>query len=161
VGAVGMRAWAAEPGPVNARNIGEAIAFLESSHLIGALDLEKALAAARPLLAKAKNAHLVHVGAGLPALGEMDADKLAQAIPAGTRYVGIGVGRRWNRAFMKQAAEKTGGFFTQINPDEPLAWRTFDLVATLSTPRLMELSVVDPEGKAVFLTEALALAQGE
>ena len=38
---------------------------------------------------------------------------------------------------MKAAAERTGGYFTQINPDEPIAWRAFDLPATLNTPRLL------------------------
>ena len=46
------------------------------------------------------------------------------AFPTGTRYVGVGVGKRWSRGFMKPAAERTGGYFTQINPDEPIAWRT-------------------------------------
>jgi hypothetical protein len=39
------------------------------------------------------------------------------------RYVGIGVGRKFSPAFMKVAAEKTGGLFTQVNPDEPIGWR--------------------------------------
>ena len=40
---------------------------------------------------------------------------------------------------MKLAAERTGGYFTQINPDEPIAWRAFDLLATLNTPRLLDV----------------------
>jgi len=149
------------PRPATGKQIDEAIAWLESSHLVGALDLEKSLDAARPLIAAGKNPHLVHIGAGFPALGERDATKLVNKIPAGVTYVGIGVGKRWNRAFMKQAAEKTAGFFAQLNPDEPLNWGTFDVLATLSTPRLMDVRVADPEGKAIFLTETLALSQGE
>ena len=62
---------------------------------------------------------------------------------------------------MKMAADRTGGFFTQINPDEPIAWRTFELLATLNTPRLLELRVVDVAEKVPFLTETTALAQAE
>ena len=72
---------------------------------------------------------------------------LVKHIPEGTRYVGIGVGRRWNRAFMKAAAERSGGHFTQINPDEPVAWRAFELAATLNTPRLLDVRVRDDSGK--------------
>ena len=37
----------------------------------------------------------------------------------------------------------------------------FEMLATLNTPRLMELSVVDAAEKTSFLTETTALAQGE
>src|SRR5262249_38210941 len=54
-----------------------------------------------------------------------------------------------------------GGYFTQINPDEVVAWRAFDLLATLNTPRLLNLRVESSDKKLTFLTDALALAQGE
>ena len=70
------------------------------------------------------------------------------------RYVGVGVGKRWARSFMKAAADRTGGYFTQINPDEPIAWRAFDLPATLNTPRLLDVKVVDSaETSKHFLTD--------
>jgi hypothetical protein len=33
-------------------------------------------------------------------------------------------------SFARSAADRSGGYFTQINPDEPVAWRAFDLLAT-------------------------------
>src|SRR5437762_11013544 len=62
---------------------------------------------------------------------------------------------------MKLAAERTGGHFTQINPDEPIAWRGFDLLATINTPRLMDVEIHDQAGKAKFLAFNQAIAQGE
>ena len=62
---------------------------------------------------------------------------------------------------MKNAADKTGGYFTQINPDEPLAWRAFELAATLNTPRLMAVGVHAGTDGPAFLTMASSLAQGE
>ncbi len=62
---------------------------------------------------------------------------------------------------MKLAAERTGGHFTQINPDEPIAWRSFELFATLNTPRLMDVQIRDAAGKAQFLAFDQAIAQGE
>src|SRR5207302_250522 len=76
-------------------------------------------------------------------------------------YVGVGVGKRWARGFMKGCAERTGGYFAQINPDECVPWRAFDLLATLNTPRLLDVKVTDPTGKATFLGHASAIAQGE
>jgi tetratricopeptide (TPR) repeat protein len=86
---------------------------------------------------------------------------LAKRVPEGVRYVGVGVGKRWARGLMKAAAERSGGYFTQINPDEPVAWRAFDLFAALNTPRLLDVKVVDAAERATFLCPTSALAQGE
>ncbi len=156
-----VRPFADRPLPVTPENVRAALAFLEQSHLIGALDLGQALSGAAPFLKGDKEAHLVHVGSGVAAMGERRDDVLAKRLPEGARYVGVGVGRRWNRNLMKLAAERTGGYFTQINPDEPVAWRAFDLSATLNTPRLLDATVTDKAGKATFLTFTNLAAQGE
>jgi tetratricopeptide (TPR) repeat protein len=145
------------------KNIAAAIAKLEKTHLVGALDLAGALRGLKPItdsLIADGNPHLVHVGSGVPIMGERDAAKLAAMLPEGVRYVGIGVGKRWSRALMKQAAARTGGYYTQINPDEEIAWRAFDLLATLNTPRLLEVQVKDSAGRA-WLCDVDSLAQGE
>jgi len=146
-----VRFASAKPQAANAENVKAAVSFLENAHLIGALDLGGALTALGEHLPREQNPYLVHVGSGVAAMGERRADALVKMIPDGTRYVGIGVGRRWDRAFMKAAAEASGGHFTQINPDEPIAWRAFDLAATLRTPRLMNVQVAADDG----LTEIL------
>jgi tetratricopeptide (TPR) repeat protein len=158
----GLKAWAREKlMPVTPQNVESAVGFLESAHLIGALDLGNALAEAAPVLKAAKNPWLVHVGSGIAAMGERREQELIQRIPQGARYVGIGVGKRWARNFMKAAAEQTGGYFTQINPDEPISWRTFDLVATLNTPRLLNVTVTADPPECQFLTDTGSVAQGE
>src|SRR5262249_39925983 len=156
-----VRAFRKDPVPLTAENVQAAVEFLEGAHLVGALDLGRALAEAEPLLKRGKNPYLVHVGSGLPAMGERREDVLAKRIPAAARYVGVGVGRRWARGLMKAAAERTGGSCPKANPDEPVAWRAFDLFATLSTPRLLDARVSDPGGKARFLGWASTVAQGE
>jgi hypothetical protein len=154
-----IKALAREPLPATPENIKKAIAFLEQAHLVGALDLGRAMNETASALKTAKNAYLVHLGSGIAAMGERRADVLARRIPEGVRYVGVGVGHRWARGFMKTAAERSGGYFTQINPDEPVAWRAFDLFATLQTPRLHNIQV-SAAGRP-FLTFASQLAQGE
>jgi hypothetical protein len=156
-----VRAGTPQAQPVTPENARSALAFLEKAHLIGALDLGQAFNEAGPYLKAAKQPHLVHVGSGIAAMGERRNDVLAGRIPEGTHYIGIGVGKRWNRALMKSAAERTAGYFTQINPDETLSWRTFELSATLNTPRLLDVSVTDKAGRATFLPLARSLAQGE
>ncbi len=147
--------------PVTAENIAAAVAFLEKQKLIGALDLERALEAAAPLVKDKKNLHVVHIGCGLTSIGERRPEVLARRIPAGASYIGVAVGKKWNRTFMKLAAEKTGGYLTQINPDEQVAWKVFELYSTLNTPRLLGVKVADADGKLTFLCHSTAVAQGE
>jgi len=151
----------AKPQAASPENVANAVKFLEQTHLVGALDLERALAATEPFCKAGKNPYLVHVGSGVPVLGRRDIDVLVKQIPQRTHYVGIGVGKRWSRNFMKTAAARTGGYFTQINPDEQVAWRAFELVATLNTPRLLNVSVVDNAEQLTFLCYNDSLAQGE
>src|SRR5262249_17290709 len=104
---------------------------------------------------------LVHVGSGVAAMGERRPEELVKHLPEGTRYVGVGVGRRWARSFMKAAAEGSGGHFTQINPDESISWRAFGLFAPLPTPRLLDATGADPTGRVRFLNFTSTAAQGE
>ncbi|MCH7726879.1 MAG: hypothetical protein IH991_10410 [Planctomycetes bacterium] len=62
---------------------------------------------------------------------------------------------------MKQAASETGGYFTQINPDEDIAWRGFELVSTLAAPRLLDVKVRDTNDKLAFLNFADSVVHGE
>ena len=130
------------------------MAFLEQTHLIGALDLGRALTERRPLL-KAGRIRIWSTSAPASRRWADGRKALAELMPAGVRYVGVGVGKHWDRSWMKQRAENTGGYFTQINPDEPIAWRAFDLVATLNTPRLLHVQVAARRrrGAAAFLTD--------
>jgi ferric-dicitrate binding protein FerR (iron transport regulator) len=156
-----VKALSKEPLSVTPEHVNAAIAFLESAHLIGALDLGQALSEAAAYLKQGNAPHLVHLGSGIAAMGERRDDVLARRLPEGASYIGIGVGKRWNRGLMKLAAERTGGHFTQINPDEPAGWRAFDLLATINTPRLMHAQISDPAGKAKFLALSEMIAQGE
>lgn len=155
-----VRAWSPEPVPITPENMKAALEFLENAHVIGALDLGQALGEAAQLCRSARSPWLVHLGSGIAAMGERRDDELAGRIPAGARYVGIGVGRRWSRSFMKSAAQRTGGHFTQINPDEPIAWRAFDLLACLNAPRLLDVQVNDAASHRYLVTQT-AIAQGE
>src|SRR5262249_6737545 len=62
-----------KPQPARPKNVDDAIKFLQKSHLVGALDLQQSLEAACKFAKDAKNPHIVHVGSGIPAMGERDA----------------------------------------------------------------------------------------
>ena len=166
-----MHAYDAKPQTATPANVKLAVGFLENVHLIGALDLGRALDAVRPLAEAAENPVLVHVGSGLPVLGQRDVDELVQRVPRRAAYVGIGVGNRWSRALMKAATARNGGIFTQINPNEQIGWRALDLLATFNTPRLLGIRVSGAAGASQagkpdlpgvqFLACEDALAQGE
>ncbi len=149
------------PLPVKRDNVDRILASLERVSLLGALDVEQALGAAAPLLKAGRNPWLVHLGSGLPRLGERSAAALAGKVPDGCRYVGVAVGKLWNRPFMKAAAERTGGHLAQINPDEAVSWRAFDLLSTLNTPRLLGARVEAGAKAWTFLSDTAVVAQGE
>jgi tetratricopeptide (TPR) repeat protein len=144
-------------------NIKKAVKFLESAHLVGALNLHNALSECGKHWSD-KNAEdwLVHVGSAVPVLGERGEKELIKKLPKSARYVGVGIGKRWARPFLKAAAAKTGGHFTQINPDEKITWRAIELLSTLNAPRLMGISVAaSDEHDIAFLGFGETIAQGQ
>jgi len=156
-----VRAYAAKAKKATPANVAKAVRFLEQTQLVGALDLERALASAGPFVEAVENPVLVHVGSGVPILGNKDVDALVAQVPDTGQYVGIGVGKRWARTFMKTAAARSGGYVTQINPDEQVGWRSLELLATLNTPRLLNVNVVDRGERFQFLPDSDSLASGE
>jgi len=156
-----VRAYAPKAKKATPANVAKAVRFLEQTQLVGALDLERALASTGPFVEAVENPVLVHVGSGVPILGNKDVDALVAQVPEAAQYVGIGVGKRWARNFMKSAAARSSGYATQINPDEQVGWRSLELLATLNTPRLLNVNVVDRDERFQFLPDSDSLASGE
>jgi hypothetical protein len=143
------------------KNIAKAVAWLEDVHLVGALDLEEAFKKTKSFCRSDNDTILVHVGSANPVLGERDEKKLLKSVPSDAQYVGVGVGIRWSRSFMKSAAGRIDGHFTQINPDEKVSWRAFELLSTLNAPRLIGLKVDSGRKNVRFLTFADTIAHGQ
>ena len=150
-----------KPVRCSKKNIAKAIGWLEDAHLVGALNLEEAFSKAKRFCRSDDDTLLVHVGSANPVLGERDEKKLLKFLPSDIEYVGVGVGKRWSRAFMKSAAGRTGGHFTQINPDEKVSWRAFELLSTLNAPRLIDLKVASGRKNVRFLTFTETIAHGQ
>lgn len=151
-------------------NIDSAVKWLEQTHLVGALDLQTALTEAVSVATATRDHQpdathqpvIVHLGTGIPVLASRDEDQLLDIIPAHVQYVGIGVGKRWSRPLMTRAAARTSGYVTQVNPDEPIAWRSFEVMSALNATRLHDVSVhVDGKTEATWLTDTKLIAHGE
>ena len=135
---------------------------------LGGTNLAVALEAAANLIAKdsLRNPHILYLGDGVATDGKASVDELLNRLPKGATFVGIGVGKKADAAFLQAAADQTGGLFALINPDEDIDWRVFDLVAALNTPRLVGLTAEfqDASGKPADILaypSARALADGE
>ena len=94
-------------------------------------------------------------------LGTREQNKLVGLLPKEAIYVGVGVGKRWNKSFMTEAAANSGGYFTHINPDESATWRTMELLASLNSPRLLDLKVQSNDGEVDFLLNNKIVLHGE
>ncbi len=156
-----IRTLSETPLPVRPKNVRQAAEFLEKSQLVGALDLEKAFGAVATAARDLENPCVVHLGSGYPRLGEEDQVALARLLPEKSTYVGVAVGNRWNRALMKRLAGDSGGYLTQINPNEPVAWRAIELASRLNAPRLTNVRVVDKGEKLHFLNMSDVVCEGE
>lgn len=134
-----------EPVDCSLDNIEGAMQFLREVSPIGALDLGQSLQLIQQMVRPGVETYVVHLGTGIPVLGERDQTTLTRQIPSSAHYVGVAVGKRWSKSFMESAAKRTNGLVVQINPDEAVAWRAFDLLSTLNAPRLTEICVTPDE----------------
>ena len=143
--------------PVNTENRDAVLAELEKLPSIGALDLG---AAFRAFGATEPGTVIVHLGSATPIFGELENAKLLDLLPKDSIYAGIGVGKRWNLAFARAAASRTGGWFTRINPDEAPGWRAFEFVSAINASRLTDLSISPVAKDARWLLMSDTIAQG-
>ena len=134
-------AFAAKGLECSLDNVAASLRFLNEVAPIGALDLGQALQGVQQQTASGRETWIVHLGTGVPVLRERDLTTLQRMLPADARYVGVAVGKRWSKSFMETAAQRTGGHTVQINPDEAVSWRAFDLLSTLNAPRMTEIAV--------------------
>ncbi|MCY2930493.1 MAG: VIT domain-containing protein [Planctomycetota bacterium] len=155
------RVFSQAPEAVTKENIARAVEFAESARLVGAMDVGNALTVAGELRNRKRGSaeRLVYLGSGNPVLGVRDQKELVRTVGTDCEYVGIGVGKKWNRTFMREAAAGTGGYFTQINPDENLKWRAMDVMAALNGSRLVGAAAT--AGDVAMLAGTDAVSAGE
>ncbi|MDX9720968.1 MAG: VIT domain-containing protein [Myxococcota bacterium] len=147
----------------------ESFVSRQSLEGVGATDLAGALKRAMALVDEnAGFEHvLVYVGDGVLTDGSEKLSELQALLAGKVIFVGVGVGEQVDASLLGGLAASSGGYFTTMSTDEDLDWRAFDLFATLSTARVVELSADLVDAAGVPLTEALqhasvsSLAQGD
>jgi len=157
-------------GEVGRRSVA---AFLrdQSADGVGYTDLEKVLDRATALLGEHSGdgfaPHILYLGDGIVTGGERGLGALRAAVRGKATFIGIGVGERVDANVLRELAWTTGGYFATMNPGDDLAWRAFDLIAALNTPRVVDLgaTLLDGEGKplgdAVAYASSRQLSDGE
>jgi hypothetical protein len=137
-----------------------ALAWLDGIHPLGASNLELGLAEAAKALEGKTNPHVVYVGSGIAMLGERDPSKLVERLAPGTVFVGVGVGKKTDESLLASLATKTAGTHVLVNPEEPIAWRVFDLVTALATPRLSGLNAIALDARGSVVPGEVFLSRG-
>ena len=134
---------------------------------VGATDFAVGLDAALQLASSASgDTSIVYIGDGVITAGPRELDTLRAKMIGKAQFVGVGVGDSPDTQTLSALAGATAGYTTTIDLADDLAWRTFDLVAALHTPRVTDVSarLVDASDKLVPATVYLAspqLADGE
>lgn len=136
------------------------VTFAASDASVGATDLGAALEAAKRILAEdggSEAAYVLYLGDGIATYGELEAAKLAEILGEGATFVGATIGEKVDARALDALAEASGGDWVSMQPSEDLAWRAFDLVASLALPRVtgLEVSLLSAAGEALEGAEAL------
>ena len=96
---------------------------LEKAHLVGAFDLGKALNEVRPLLLASKAPYLLHVGSGISGDGRDRKRRSCSSASPKVHAMLASVLAGTGTALHAGSGRATGGYFTQVNPDEVINWR--------------------------------------
>ena len=125
----------------------------ETLRLIGATNVQAGFEAVKKAIRQHKmpNPHVVYLGDGVATDGTSSSDELIEMLPGKCKFVGVGVGKKVDALFLKQAADRTGGTFATINPNEDIDWRVFDLLASMNTSRMtrVKAELLDASGRSI------------
>ena len=155
--------------PINVRSVNvKPILNHRPEHVRGATNLGAGFKAASEVIRKhkLKNPHILYLGDGVATDGEKTIADLPRLIPRSCKFVGVGIGKKVDSLFLQEAANRTGGTFASINPNEDIDWRVFDLLASINTPRMTNIKVelLDDQDRlmeAIAYPSSTVLAAGE
>ncbi len=131
---------------------------LEQTHLVGGLNLQRAIDAAQPFFVAAGNPMLVHVGAGRASLGQCDPKALLAQIPASVRSIGIAVTAGELPELIAAEAGRPNGRAVKIDPADDIRGQVIGLLDAMDQPSLPNNKVVTSE-KSVALPRPVSFAR--
>ncbi|MBW2454077.1 MAG: FecR domain-containing protein [Deltaproteobacteria bacterium] len=105
--------------------------------------------------------YLLYLGDGIAPGPDQSLPALRSLVEGRAVFVGVAVGDQVDETRLRGLADTTGGFFMAVNQGDDLAWRAFDLVAALNTPRLVEVkaTLIDDGGRPIAGAQAHAPSQ--
>ncbi len=138
---------------------------------VGTTDLAAALRSARTIVEQGaregESAVILYLGDGLASGETQGATKLAEIIGDSAIFVAAALGDPIDTQLLSALADATGGLVTEIDASEELAWRARELVATIATPRMIDIQATllgsdgQPLKSATVDASARSLSEGE
>lgn len=120
---------------------------------VGATDLGAAFDRATSILqgVDARDAYVVYLGDGVVTGGDRSLADLRDKLRGKATFVGVGVGDGADTPTLAALADATGGSMYSIDLADDLAWKSFDLVASLYTARVtgVKASLLDAAGAVI------------
>jgi len=130
----------------------------QSRMAAGVTNLALGLDAAVELLAGEQNApHILYLGDGSVTEGTNDLELLRRRVANEATFVGVAVGDGVDKHALDALAVATGGLAVELSPGEDLAWRAFEVISMLNSPRVLDVkaTLLDATGDALEV-DALA-----
>lgn len=124
----------------------------QSRMAAGVTNLSLGLDAALGLLAgEDAEKHILYLGDGTITEGSSELEAIRQRVAGKATVVGVSVGDGADARTLAALASASGGLSLEINPGEDLAWRAFEVMAMLNSPRIIdvEATLLDSEGNAL------------
>ncbi|HFE47382.1 MAG TPA: hypothetical protein ENJ18_18155, partial [Nannocystis exedens] len=127
----------------------------EGAGHVGATDLAAALRSARTIVDQGSRedeaAVILYLGDGLVSGETEDAKELATIIGESATFVAAALGDPIDTQLLGTIADATGGLVTEIDASEKLAWRARELIATIATPRMIDIqaTLLGSDGQAL------------
>lgn len=113
----------------------------ESQDSVGATDLGRAFDEALTILGNESVAapYIVYLGDGIATASGDTLDSLRRKIEGRATVISVSFGDSRDETLLEGLARATGGLTASVSAGENIAWRAFDLVATLSTARVLDV----------------------
>jgi predicted Zn-dependent protease len=128
----------------------------ESHDAVGATDLGRAFDEALAILGDESVAapYVVYLGDGIATASGDDLDSLRRKIEGRATVVSVAFGDSRDETVLEGLARATGGLTASVSAGENIAWRAFDLVATLSTARVLDVraELLGADGSPIHAT---------
>jgi ferric-dicitrate binding protein FerR (iron transport regulator)/tetratricopeptide (TPR) repeat protein len=124
----------------------------------GVTNLALGLDVASGLLAGEQNApHVLYLGDGSITEGTTELEALRKRVSFGPTFVGVAVGDQVDQNVLQTMAEASGGLSISVSPGEDLAWRAFEVIAMLNSPRVLGVQATLLDSGGSSLSELAAL----